>query len=112
MKAQERPKTLDGKTHKENVGCGSLYITVNTLDGNVFEVFAEMGKSGGCVNSFNEALARTISIGLRAGVDLREYWHTLQNIGCHAPTWSEGDKICSCPDAIAKVLKLYLKEEA
>jgi ribonucleoside-diphosphate reductase alpha chain len=111
MKAEERPKVLNGETHKEIVGCGHIYVTVNLHEGKVFEVFAEMGKAGGCVNGFNEALARSISIGLRAGVDLKEYWHTLNNIGCNSPTFSEGEKISSCPDAISRVLKLYIKDE-
>jgi len=110
MKAESRPKSLEGTTHKLSTGCGNLYVTANLHDGKVFEVFAKLGKAGGCSACTTEALTRVISVGLRAGVDLSEYVHTLENIGCISPTFSEGEKINSCPDAIAKVLKSYIKE--
>jgi ribonucleoside-diphosphate reductase alpha chain len=111
MKAESRPKILEGHTHKITTGCGSLYVNVNEHDNRVFEVFAKLGKAGGCSACTTEALTRVISVGLRAGVDLSEYVHTLENIGCISPTFSDGEKINSCPDAIAKVLKIYLKKD-
>ncbi len=111
MKAQERPKQLGGKTHHIETGCGEIGVTVNPLEGKVFEVFTQTMRPGSCMDCFSEALSRSISIGLRAGVDLSEYYKTLHEIKCNAPTFSEGIKIHSCPDAIAQVLKLYLEEE-
>jgi ribonucleoside-diphosphate reductase alpha chain len=110
-KAQSRPKVLEGQTHKITTGCGSLYVSVNIHDGKPFEIFAKLGKAGGCSACTTEALTRVISVGLRAGVDLTEYYETLVNIGCISPSFSEGMKINSCPDAIAQVMKGYLKEE-
>lgn len=110
MKAQDRPKVLEGKTHKVTTGCGNLYISINQDGDRVFEVFAKLGKSGGCSACQTEALTRTISIGLRAGVELDEYYHTLKNISCNMPTFADGVKIASCPDAIAQVIKEYIKE--
>jgi len=111
MKAQTRPKVLEGKTHRVNTGCGKLYITCNLHEGKPFEIFAKLGKAGGCSACTTEALTRVISVGLRAGVDLTEYYETLVNIGCVSPTFHEGTKIASCPDAIAQVLKEYIPEE-
>jgi len=112
MKAESRPKVLEGHTHKISTSCGNLYVTINLFpDNRPFEVFAKLGKAGGCSAATTEALTRCISVGLRSGVDLGEYVHTLENIGCISPTFSDGEKINSCPDAIAKVLKIYLKEE-
>jgi ribonucleoside-diphosphate reductase alpha chain len=111
MKAQERPKSLPGFKHIADTGCGELEVIVNLLEDEVFEVFARSRKPGGCVECFSEALARSISLGLRAGVDLAEYYKTLHEIKCNMPTFSEGEQILSCPDAIAKVLKTYLKED-
>jgi ribonucleoside-diphosphate reductase alpha chain len=111
MKAQERPKQLDGKTYKMPTGCGSLYVTANIHNNKVFEIFAKLGKAGGCPACMTEALTRAISIGLRAGVELEEYHKTLTGIHCSSATFSEGDQIMSCPDAISKVLKIYLKED-
>jgi ribonucleoside-diphosphate reductase alpha chain len=110
-KAQSRPKILEGQTHKVATGCGNLYVTVNSDNGKPFEVFAKLGKAGGCSACTTEALTRVISVGLRAGVDIAEYHHMLVNIGCISPTFSEGVKINSCPDAIAQVLKEYIPEE-
>ncbi len=111
MKAQDRPKELTGKTHKLNTGCGHIYVTVNELENKPFEVFAKLGKAGGCSACQTEALTRCISVGLRSGVDLSEYHKTLEGIHCSSATFSEGEQILSCPDAIAKVLKTYLKQE-
>lgn len=111
MKAQSRPKTLEGQTHKITTSCGKLYVVVNMHDGKPFEVFAKLGKAGGCSACTTEALTRVISVGLRAGVDIVEYYETLVNIGCISPTFSEEVKINSCPDAIAQVLKEYIPEE-
>lgn len=110
MRAKERPKQLEGKTHKIATGCGSLYVTVNVDDVGVFEVFAKLGKAGGCAACQTEALTRAISIGLRSGVELVEYYHTLVNISCNAPNFTEGKKIASCPDAIAQVIASYLPD--
>ena len=111
MKAQERPKELKGITHKMSTGCGSIYVTVNEYNNQVFEVFAKLGKAGGCSACQTEALTRCISVGLRSGVDLSEYHKTLEGIHCSSATFAEGEQILSCPDAIAKVLKTYLKKE-
>ena len=110
-KAQSRPKVLEGQTHKVVTGCGNIYITVNMDEGKPFEIFAKLGKSGGCSACTTEALTRVISVGLRAGVDLAEYYHMLTNMRCISPTVSGGVNINSCPDAIAQVIKEYLPEE-
>ena len=44
-KVKDRPETLQGLTTKVVTGLGSLYLTVNELDGKPFEVFAIIGKS-------------------------------------------------------------------
>jgi ribonucleoside-diphosphate reductase alpha chain len=111
MKVQERPKELQGKTFKMPTSCGSLYVTVNLYNNSVFEIFAKLGKAGGCPACMSEALSRTISIGLRSGVELEEYYKTLIGIHCASSSFSEGEQILSCPDAISKVLKTFLKEE-
>lgn len=108
MKAQPRDKSYPGYTHKIAVGCGILYVTVNNKDDSVLEVFVSGGKAGGCTFATNEGLARCLSIGLRAGVDLQEYVDGLVGIQCNNITYDEGDLIKSCPDAIGQVLSKYL----
>lgn len=96
MDRVERPDVLTGPTIRKRTGCGWLYITYNTT-----EVFARLGKAGGCATSQTEALGRLISIGLRYGVSLEEITAQLRGIQCNAPCGS----IKSCADAIAQVLE-------
>ncbi len=109
---KKRPKVVSGETIKVATGCGNCYVTV-TKDpgGKPMEVFIRLGKSGGCPSATLEAIGRAISIGLRAGVSVEEYIKSLLNIACHAPTFDEGEKILSCVDACARVLRSTLKEE-
>lgn len=100
-----RPPMLYGWTFRLVTQCGNLYVTVNHLEGTLFEVFARLGKSGGCSASHNEALTRAISLGLRCGVSVDEYVKNMKGIQCPSPTmWPEENQILSCADAIGKAL--------
>lgn len=111
MKAKHRDKELPGDSHKVKTGCGTLYVTVNSKDDKVLEVFVIGGNNGGCTSATNEGLARCISIGLRAGVDLQEYVDALVNIQCNNTTYDEGVLVKSCPDIVGQILSKYLPEE-
>jgi ribonucleoside-diphosphate reductase alpha chain len=101
---RKRPGVLHGETQKVGTGCGNLYVTVNQAEGRPVEVFAQMGKSGGCATAQTQAITRLASIALRAGVDSREIADQLTGIRCPAPQWDSGGMILSCPDGIGKVL--------
>jgi ribonucleoside-diphosphate reductase alpha chain len=105
----DRPKVLTGQTIRQMTGCGNLYVTING-NGLPTEVFATLGKNGGCSRCQNEALTRAISIGLRYGVPIQEYIDQLRGIQCPSPNlWPEGERVLSCPDAIARVLMRYIE---
>lgn len=107
MKKKERPKVLPGKTIKKQTGCGNLYVTLNKLDGKLFEiVLPSLGKAGGCATCQNEALTRAITLGLRYGIPKEEYIEELEGIKCPSPhMFPIEERILSCPDAIARVLR-------
>lgn len=105
---KKRPAVINGSTHLLKTGCGNLYVTINEDEtGRPFEVFTNIGKAGGCAASQAEAIGRLISLALRSNVEPEEIWKQMKGISCHQPSWTEGGKILSCSDAIAKALEKY-----
>ena len=109
---KERPDVLPGKTYKLKTGCGNIYVIINDHDGQPFEVFSVMGKSGGCAASYSEAIARLISLALRSGAEPKSIIRNLRGIACHQVSWYEGLKVHSCAGAIARAFEIHcgLKE--
>jgi ribonucleoside-diphosphate reductase alpha chain len=105
IKPRKRPDVVSGTTPKVETGCGHMYVTVNNdADGEPFEVFAQIGKTGGCASAQTQAITRLASLALRSGVDPKEIANQLQGIRCPIPKMIKGGTILSCPDAIGKVL--------
>lgn len=106
---QPRPDVLYGVTQRIDTGYGKVYVNINE-DGNnqPFELFANIGNSGGFTASFTEALAKTISTALRSGVDPREIASELQGIRSPKVAWDKGEQINSIPDAIGTAMRRYL----
>jgi ribonucleoside-diphosphate reductase alpha chain len=96
-----------GATRKMNTGCGSLYVTINEDEYGIFEVFAAMGKGGGCAASQTEGIGRLISLALRAGIDKEQIVKQLKGVRCPNQSWEKGGRIYSCSDAIAKAIERY-----
>jgi ribonucleoside-diphosphate reductase alpha chain len=94
-----------------HTGCGKMYVTINEDSEGVFEVFTQLGKSGGCTATQSEAIARLISLALRSRVETSKIIEQLKGIRCPSPTLTEGGAILSCPDAIAKALESYISEK-
>ncbi|MBI5189901.1 MAG: vitamin B12-dependent ribonucleotide reductase [Nitrospirae bacterium] len=106
-----RPETTRGFTRQINTGCGRLYITINEDEKGLCELFASMGKSGGCATSQTEATGRLVSLALRSGVDPASIIDQLKGIRCPSPTWTKGTAIYSCADAIASALEDYIQKD-
>ncbi len=107
-----RPDSLSGVTQRVETGYGKLYVTINEDgDGRPFELFANIGHSGGYTNSFTEALAKVISTALRSGVNPVEIVDELHGTRSPKVAWDKGEQIQSIPDAIGTALRRYLDDE-
>jgi ribonucleoside-diphosphate reductase alpha chain len=106
-----RQDVIRGSTRKIRTGCGNIYVTVNEdEEGNLFEIFNQIGKAGGCAASQSEAIGRLVSLALRSGIEPEEIVRQLKGISCHAPVWSREGKILSCSDAVAKAIDWHLQD--
>ncbi|MGI6604440.1 MAG: vitamin B12-dependent ribonucleotide reductase [bacterium] len=108
-----RPTITSGTTEKVKTGCGNLYITVNSDEAGICEVFTSTGKAGGCPSQ-SEATARLVSLALRSGVDSEAIIDQLKGIRCLSTVSRRNGeiKVLSCPDAIGKALEKNLELRA
>ena len=94
------------------MGCGTLFVTVNRDNKGVCEVFANLGKAGGCPSQ-SEATCRAVSAALRSGVDPKVMIDQLSGIRCLsaaiARKTNKEVNVLSCPDAIARALQEALE---
>jgi ribonucleoside-diphosphate reductase alpha chain len=104
---RKRSKVTRGFTERVNTGCGTLYVTVNSDEDGICEVFSHLGKTGGCALAQLEATCRLISIALRAGIGVPDIVKQLKGIRCPSIAWENGKSILSCADAIAGVLERH-----
>jgi ribonucleoside-diphosphate reductase alpha chain len=96
-----------GYTEKVKIGCGNLYVTVNYDEKGICEVFANLGRAGGCPSQ-SEATSRLVSMALRSGMDVATLIDQLRGIRCHSTLRQKGLKVLSCPDAIGRIIeKVY-----
>ena len=108
---RKRSKRTAGVTECVNTGCGHLYVTVNSDDEGIIEVFAMLGKAGGCAAAQLESIGRLISLSLRSGVEVSQVVKHLRGIRCPSVAWEQGKSILSCADAIASVLENHIKDD-
>lgn len=102
---KDRPETLEGFTTKMATGMGQLYVTVTEYEGQPFEVFATIGKSGKSTTAKTEAIGRLISLALRSGVDVAEIIEQVKGISGEHAVFQKGGPVLSIPDAIGRVLE-------
>ncbi len=107
-----RPRTVYGLTENIRTGQGNLYVTVNFDERRrPFEVFCALGKAGSVESAHLEAIARLVSMSLRAGIDPDQVVDQLKGI-TDQPIWDGGTLVGSIPDAISQVLKKYVSPES
>src|SRR2546422_1101710 len=103
-----RPDTIKGQTQKILTGYGPLYVTINEDDKGLFELFAQIGRGGGCTASFAAGHGRLVSLCLRSGVPVDEIIDQLEGIRSPRLAIDHGERIFSIPDAIAKAIKRHI----
>jgi ribonucleoside-diphosphate reductase alpha chain len=108
---RQRPSVTYGYTEKVETGCGNLYVTINADEYGPCELFASMGKAGGCAASQLDGQARLISMALRSNVNPHSIVKQLKGMRCPSPSHlpKKGGKVLSCSDALAKILERYLE---
>lgn len=110
MEKIKRPISVPGMTARVRLQCGNLYVTITRHEGKMFEVFASLGRTGGCAASQMSALTIAITMGIRHGVPPEVYIEKLKEICCPIVSWDDSVKYTSCPDAIAQVMEDELKK--
>ncbi len=108
---RKRSKITTGVTERVTTGCGHIYVTVNSDESGICEVFSTLGKAGGCASAQLEATSRLISMSLRAGMDVASVVKQLRGIRCPSIAWEEGKSVLSCADAVASVLEKHIGAE-
>lgn len=114
MTKQPRPRRLKSQTLEVPTPCGNVYVTMSwdEKQDRPQEVFARLGKSGGCGASVVAALTTTLSIGLRSGADPEDLMKGLVGHSCHRPpAWDENEMVKSCADAIGRAMREFLREK-
>lgn len=108
LSPRPRAKVTFGMTIEMKTGCGDLYVTINEdEEGRPFEVFAQLGKAGGCSASQTEAIGRLASLALRSGISWELIVKQLKGISCDRSYGFGKNKVLSCADAVAKAIELY-----
>ncbi len=107
IKPRSRPDVTRGMTKKYKIGgCGKLYVTVNSDENGICEVFINTGEEG-CA-AMTEALGRLLSITIRSGIDIGSIKKQVEGIRCITCIADPGTHVLSCPDAMGKTIEYIL----
>ncbi len=108
---RKRPQVVHGVTEKVHTGHGNMYVTINfDEEKRPFELFANLGKAGGCDSAQLEAITRLISLSLRAGIDPNQIIDHMRGITCCPVFNGGGEMVRSSPDGVALVLSRHSRE--
>jgi len=106
-----RPKVLHGRTHHIETPLGSAFVSINEDDeGNIFEIFINVGRAGSDITADAEAIGRLISLAFRIPSEYKsdqiaqKVISQLRGIGGSGSTGFGASRVRSLADAVAKVI--------
>jgi ribonucleoside-diphosphate reductase alpha chain len=112
IRLKTRPDVLSGRTHKITTPLGKAFISINEdNNGNIFEIFINVGRAGSDITADAEALGRLISLAFRIPSNYtsdqiaQKVIAQLRGIGGSGSTGFGADRVRSLADAIAKVIE-------
>lgn len=116
MARKKRPVVLKSETHKLKTSCGNLFLRFGyTDDGELFETFATIGKSGNCIYGMLEGISRLLCDIFKYDISLDDKIHAinqLKSINC-GQKFKNGDREhLSCLDLIANMTILELAKSS
>lgn len=111
---KSRPKVLNGRTHRITTPLGSAFVSINEdEEGNIFEVFINVGRAGSDITADAEAIGRLISLAFRIPSNYssdqiaQKVISQLRGIGGSGSTGFGAERVRSLADAVAKVIEQH-----
>lgn len=108
----KRPAVLNGRTHRIETPLGRAFVSINEdTEGNIFEVFVNVGHGGSDISADAEAIGRLISMAFRIPPDFssnqiaQKVVSQLRGIGGSSSTGFGNDRVRSLADAVAKAIE-------
>jgi len=108
---RKAPKEAHAKRYEINTGYGDLLVTISFDEQGPVELIANIGNSGGQVQSMTEAIGKLCSESLQNGVPPERIIHQLEGIKSPKKSWDNGVGVNSVPDGIALALKRFLDDD-
>jgi ribonucleoside-diphosphate reductase alpha chain len=110
-----RPSVLNGSTYRVATPLGTAFVSINEdEDGDIFEVFINVGRAGSDITADAEAIGRLISLTFRIPSSYsskqlaQEVVSQLHGIGGSNSTGFGADRVRSLADAISKAIKQHM----
>jgi ribonucleoside-diphosphate reductase alpha chain len=114
IRLKPRPDVLSGRTHQITTPLGKAFISINEdNNGNIFEIFINVGRAGSDITADAEAIGRLISLAFRIPSNYssdqiaQKVISQLRGIGGSGSTGFGADRVRSLADAIAKVIEQH-----
>lgn len=111
---RKRPAILNGRTHRIETPLGRAFVSINEdNEGNIFEVFINVGHVGSDIAADAEAIGRLISMTFRIPPDFssnqiaQKVITQLRGIGGSSSTGFGNDRVRSLADAVAKAIEQH-----